>query len=120
MSFGSTSQPGTHAYIQAKPEGSSLNMIFGIKNPTSSGGKLTFDFTNEMKFGGSGATIFSRGDTIFKSGNVGIGGSGFDKSFKLHVKGDMKVDGKVWVAAKTPGKKPAPAPAPAPAAAPSK
>jgi len=125
MSFGSSSQPLTHAYIQAKPEGSSLNMIFGIKNPTSDGGKLTFDFKNEMKFGGSGPTVFSRGDTVFKSGNVGIGAPGFDKKFKLHVKGDMKVDGKVWVAVKTPTKKgaapkkkPAPAPAPGPAPAP--
>jgi len=102
MSFGSTTQPNTHAYIQAKPEGSSLNMIFGIKNPSSDGGKLTFDFKNEMKFGGSGPTVFSRGDTVFKSGNVGIGAPGYDKNFKLHVKGDMKVDGKVYVAVSAP------------------
>jgi len=102
MSFGSTSQPDTHAYIKAQPSGTGLNMIFGIKNPTASGGKLTFDFKNEMKFGGSGPTIFTRGDTIFKTGNVGIGGTTFDDKFKLHVIGDMKVDGKCWVAATKP------------------
>lgn len=78
-------------------------MIFGVKNPTKSGGKLTFDFNNEMKFGGSGATIFARGDTYFKSGNVGIGGTAFNKKFKLHVKGDMKVEGKCYVAQKRGG-----------------
>merc|ERR1719498_1960996 len=102
MSFGSTTQPDTHAYIKAQPAGTGLNMIFGIKNPVASGGKLTFDFKNEMKFGGSGPTIFSRGDTVFKTGNVGIGGSAFDDKFKLHVIGDMKVDGKCWVAATRP------------------
>jgi len=102
LSFGSSSQPATHAYIKAEPDGDALNMIFGIKNPTNAGGKLTFDFSNEMLFGGSGPTIFSRGDTIFKSGNVGIGGSDFDSHFRLHVKGDMKIDGKVFVSAKRP------------------
>merc|ERR1712193_17689 len=80
-------------------------MVFGIKNPTKAGGKLTFDFQNEMKFGGSGSTVFARGDTIFKTGNVGIGGSAFDAKFKLHVKGSMMVDGKVFVAARKPGTK---------------
>jgi len=119
MSFGSTSQPETHAYIKAKPSGTGINMIFGVKNPLASGGKLTFDFKNTMKFGGSGATIFTRGDTIFKTGNVGIGGSAFDDKFKLHVIGDMKVDGKCWVAATRPAAKPEPAAAPK-AAAPAK
>lgn len=120
FSFGSTSQPATHAYIKAAPEGDGLNMIFGIKNPTTGSGKLTFDFSNEMLFGGSGPTIFTRGDTIFKSGNVGVGSSP-DPKFRLHVKGDMKVDGKCWVAAKKPNAPAAgaaAAPAPAPAAAP--
>lgn len=115
MSFGSVTAPATNAYIKADPAGTALNMVFGVKNPTNSGGKLTFDFQNEMKFGGTGPTLFTRGDTIFKTGNVGIGGSAFDKKFKLHVKGDMKVDGKVWVATKRPST-PAPAPAAAPAA----
>jgi len=102
LSFGSTSSPATHAYITAVPQGDGLNMIFGVKNPNQSGGKLTFDFTNEMKFGGTGPTIFARGDTVFKTGNVGIGGSEVDPKFRLHVKGDMKVDGRCWVAAKKP------------------
>lgn len=91
-----------HAYIKAVPAGNGLNMLMGVNNPTAPEGKLTFDFKNEMTFGGTGTTIFSRGDTVFKTGNVGIGGAGFDKNFKLHVKGDMKVDGKCWVAAKAP------------------
>merc|ERR1711981_179606 len=63
------------------------------------------DFKNEMKFGGSGATVFARGDTYFKSGNVGIGGTSFSKKFKLHVKGDMKVEGKCYVAQRKTGTK---------------
>jgi len=107
MSFGSSAAPATHAYIKADPAGTALNMVLGVTNPTNAGGKLTFDFQNEVKFGGTGPTLFTRGDTIFKSGNVGIGGTAFDKKFKLHVKGDMKVDGKVWVAAKRPSSTPA-------------
>jgi hypothetical protein len=105
LSFGSTQNKATHAYIKGSRVGSGLNMVFGIKNPTKAGGKLTFDFQNEMKFGGSGSTVFARGDTIFKTGNVGIGGSAFDAKFKLHVKGSMMVDGKVFVAARKPGTK---------------
>jgi len=114
MSFGSTALPDTHAYIKAVPDGEALNMIFGVTNPGNAGGKLSFDFTNEIKFEGAGPTIFSRGDTLFKSGNVGIGGSSFDKEFRLHVKGDMKIDGKCYVAGKKPstgGAAPAAAPA---------
>jgi hypothetical protein len=104
LSFGSsTANKATHAYIKAAPAGNGLNMVFGIKNPTKSGGKLTFDFKNEIKFGGSGSTVFARGDTLFKTGNVGIGGSAFDPKFKLHVKGDMQVDGKCFVATRKPG-----------------
>jgi hypothetical protein len=103
LSLGSSAEPNTHAFIKAVPSGTGLNMVVGLENPLASGGKLTFDFSNEMKFGGSGPTVFSRGDTIFKSGNVGIGGTGFDGKFKLHVKGDMKVDGRCWVAATRPG-----------------
>jgi len=103
LSFGSsTANKASHAYIKASPVGNGLNMVFGIKNPTKSGGKLTFDFKNEIKFAGSGSTVFARGDTLFKTGNVGIGGSAFDPKFKLHVKGDMMVDGKCFVAAKKP------------------
>jgi len=105
LSWGSSASKATHAYIKALPVGRGLNMVFGIKNPTKDGGKLTFDFKNEIKFGGSGTTIFARGDTIFKTGNVGIGGSAFDPKFKLHVKGDMMVDGKCYVAAKSPKSK---------------
>jgi hypothetical protein len=102
ISIGSQAAPEVHAYIKAVPAGNGVNMLLGVNNPTAPQGKLTFDFKNEMTFGGTGATVFSRGDTIFKTGNVGIGGAGFDKNFKLHVKGDMKVDGKCWVAAKAP------------------
>jgi len=116
FSFGSTALKGVHAFIKAVPDGKGLNMVFGIKNPSKTGGKMTFDFTNEMKFGGTGTTIFERGDTIFKTGNVGIGGMGFDKSFKLHVKGDMQVDGKCFVSASAPVSKAAGAAAKKPAA----
>jgi len=105
LSFGSTSNKGTYSFITAKPTGNGLDLVFGIKNPKKTGGKMTFDFKNEIKFGGTGSTIFERGDTIFKTGNVGIGGSGFDKKFKLHVKGDMQVDGKCFVSTKGPGSK---------------
>lgn len=105
FSFGSSAKKGVHAFIKAEPSDDSLNMIFGIKNPSKTGGKLTFDFHNEIKFAGSGSTIFERGDTIFKSGNVGIGAGSFDKKFKLHVKGDMQVDGKCFVSAMNPSSK---------------
>jgi len=101
LSFGSSSNKGTYASISTTTSTSGpsgLDMVFKIKNPTKAGGSLTFDFSNVVKFGGSGSTVFERGDTIFATGNVAIGSGPFDSNYKLHVKGDMKVDGKCFVA----------------------
>lgn len=114
MSFGSAQAKDTRAYIKAETTADGVNMVMGVNNPDQGQNTLTFDFSNTVTFGGKGATVFDRGDTVFKSGNVGIGGDTFDPEYKLHVKGDAKIEGRCFVAKKRPGP---PAPAAAPAAA---
>jgi hypothetical protein len=109
MSFGSTKDKDTHAYIKAEPTSDGVNMVMGVNNAHQGKNTLTFDFSNDIAFSGHGSTVFARGDTIFKSGNVGIGGDTFDAQYKLHLKGDAKIEGRCFVAKKRPGP-PAPAP----------
>jgi hypothetical protein len=99
ISFGSAKAQNTRAFIAAQPTEDGVNMVMGVKNAKGAD-KLSFDFANTVSFAGSGATVFSRGDTVFKTGNVGIGGDTFDKEYKLHVKGDAKIEGRVFVSKK--------------------
>merc|ERR1712070_79505 len=59
--------------------------------------------TTPVALPGSSAAIHIQGDAPV----MRVENTAFDKKFKLHVKGDMKVDGKVWVAAKRPSSTPA-------------
>lgn len=104
LSFSSgQSKAGTYAYIKTKPtENQGLNMVIGVRHPKTGHGRLTFDFKNSIKFSGMGNTIFNRGDTIFKTGTVAIGGAAFDPKYKLHVQGDAKIEGKCFVSKKRP------------------
>merc|ERR1711957_885256 len=107
LSFSSgQSKEGTYAYIKTKPtDNQGLNMVIGVRHPKTGHGRLTFDFKNEIKFSGLGNTIFNRGDTIFRTGTVAIGGQGFDTKYKLHVQGDAKIEGKCFVSKKRPSSK---------------
>lgn len=105
LSLGSSQAKDTHAFIKAKGTADGVDMIMGVKNPKKGASKLTFQFKNTVTFAGSGKTVFARGDTLFKSGNVGIGGSVFDPKFKLHIKGDTKIDGRCFVSKTRPAAK---------------
>lgn len=105
LSLGSSQAKDTHAFIKAKGTADGVDMVMGVKNPKKGASKLTFQFKNTVTFAGSGKTVFARGDTLFKSGNVGIGGSVFDPKFKLHIKGDTKIDGRCFVSKTRPAAK---------------